>query len=334
MIRKSAGRRRRQSITLAAMCLIAWLPACSPKSIMITSVSGKRELEEIELSRDDRWARDKIAVIDVDGVLMTGSLPRLLGRGERPVSLLVEKLDKARKDKHVKAVLLRINSPGGTVVASELMHDEIRHFRSSGKPVVAVILDVGASGGYYIACACDQILAQPSSVTGSIGVVMQMFDFSGTLHKIGASSDAVTSGSFKDAGSPFRSMRPEERRMFQSIVDDMYDRFVKVVVDGRSELDEATVRKLADGRVFSAKQAREAGLIDGITTLRRSIEVVKERVGLDEARLVTYARPYVYKPNYYAHRPNTPAGGVNLLSIDMGELLNRSAPRFMYLWRP
>lgn len=334
MTRNPSNRRRILSTALLGLGLILPLPACVPQSVMITSVSGKRSLQEVELSRDSYWARDKIAVIEVDGVIMTGSRQRLLGKGERPVSLFVEKLDKARKDPHVKAVLLRIDSPGGSVVASELMYDEIKHFRETGKPIVAMILDVGASGAYYISCACDQILAEPSSVTGSIGVIMQMFDFSGTMAKIGVESNAITSGPYKAAGSPFHAMRADEREIFQSIVNDMYDRFINVVVKGRPKLDEQTVRKLADGRVYSAQQALKVGLIDGITTLRRSIQAVKERAGLDQVRVVAYDRPYGYKPNVYAEAPRTQGGDVNLLSIDVADLMSRAAPRFMYLWQP
>ncbi len=323
----------RAAITAGFTCLV-FVSACAPPSFLVTPVSSNRGLVETELSRDSFFASDKIAVIDVDGTLLNAAAPGLFSAGEHTVSLLVEKLAKARKDPRVKAVLLRINSPGGTVVASDLMHDEITHFKKTGKPIVAVIMDVGASGGYYIACACDEIIAQPSSVTGSIGVVMQMFDIAGTLHKIGASTDAITSGTYKDAGSPFRKMRPEERAVFQSIVDDMFERFVTVVDEGRPNLDEATVRKLADGRVYSAKQALDAGLIDRITTLRKSIDVVKELAGLGNVRLVAYGRPHGYRPNYYAMPPRATTGDINLIRLDLGSLFENTTPRFMYLWQP
>src|SRR3990172_4350421 len=202
---------------------------CTPPSLLITPVSGRRGLTETELSRDSLFALDKIALIDVTGTIQNGSSFQLFGQGEHPVSALLEQLDKARRDPLVKAVILRINSPGGTVVASELMHDEITHFRQKGKPVIAVMMDVAASGGYYIACACDEVVAQPSTITGSIGVILLMFDVSGTMTMIGVKSDAITSGVHKDSGSPFRTMRPEERLLFENVVGDMYDRFVKVV---------------------------------------------------------------------------------------------------------
>jgi len=334
MTRNVSNHNTRRPAIIVSLASIVFVTACAPPSFLVTPVSSNRELVETELSRDSFFASDKIAVIDVDGTLMDMAAPGLFSEGENPVSLLVEKLARARRDSRVKAVLLRINSPGGTVVASELMHDEITHFKKTGKPVVAVIMDVGASGGYYIACACDEIIAQPSSITGSIGVVMQMFDIAGTLHKIGATTDAITSGAYKDAGSPFRQMKPEERAVFQSIVDDMFERFVAVVNEGRPKLDEAAVRRLADGRVYSAKQALDAGLIDRITTLRKSIDVVKERAGLGNVRLVAYDRPSGYRPNYYAMPPRMPTGDVNLIRLDLGSLFESTTPRFMYLWQP
>ncbi len=319
---------------VVGMVSMVFVSACAPPSFLVTLVSSNRGLVETELSRDSFFAADKIAVIDVEGTLLNAAAPGLFSEGEHLVSLLVEKLDRARKDPRVKAVLLRINSPGGTVVASELMHDEINHFKKTGKTIVAVIMDVGASGGYYIACACDEIIAQPSSVTGSIGVVMQMFDIAGTLHKLGVSTDAITSGTFKDAGSPFRKMKPQERDVFQSIIDDMFERFVTVVDQGRPNLDEAAVRLLADGRIYSAKQALDAGLIDRITTLRKSIDVVKERAGLGNVRLVAYGRPHGYRPNFYAMPPQSTTRDINLIRLDLGSLFENATPRFMYLWQP
>lgn len=307
---------------------------CTPPSLLITPVSGRRGLIETEISRDSLFALDKIALIDVTGTIQNGSSFQLFGQGENPVSVLLEQLDKARSDPMVKAVILRINSPGGTVVASELMHDEITHFKESGKPVVAVMMDVAASGGYYIACACDEIVAQPSTITGSIGVIMLMFDVSGTMTMIGVKSDAITSGLHKDSGSPFRPMRPEERQLFEEVVKDMYGRFVKVVDAGRPGLDEAKVRSLADGRIYTAGQAVELGLIDRIASLRETIEATKKRVGARSVRLVAYQRASDYRPNYYANAPTTPTGSFNLLNVEMGSALTPPTPQFLYLWTP
>ncbi len=330
------GYRRRslRSARLAPILLLMALSSCTAGSLLVTPVSAKRKLVETELSRDALFTLNKIAMIDVTGVISNAPRRQLLGGGEHPVSLLLEQLDRARRDPWVKAVVLRLNSPGGTVVASELIHDEILRFRKSGKPVVAVMMDVAASGAYYIACACDEIIAQPSTVTGSIGVIMQMFDVSGTMNLIGVKTDAITSGPFKDSGSPFRSMKPEDREIFQGIVNDMYERFVSVIERGRPALDEAAVRRLADGRVYTAQQALDEGLIDRIATLRVAIDLVKERIGAKRVRLVTYHRPLDYRPNYYALGHTPPGGDINLLNVDFPSGLIPPAPRFMYLWAP
>jgi len=323
---------------LFASCVVlsaGAIAGCKAPSLLITPVSEPRELEEIALARDSLLAFDKIALIDVSGTIRNESPIELFVPGENPVSMLLEQLDMARRDPRVKAIILRINSPGGSVVASELMHDEITHFRKeSDKPIVALMMDVAASGGYYIACACDEIVAQPSTVTGSIGVIMLMINVSGTMEKIGLRAEAITSGEFKDAGSPFKALSPEDRAIFASIVAEMYERFVEVVAEGRPKLSEEEVRRLADGRVYSAGQALNAGLIDAIASPRETIEQLKEHIGARNVKLVTYARPYEYRPNYYAKSPAAPAGDVNLLKINLPSAMTPHAPEFMYLWSP
>lgn len=326
---------RRRAATVAIV-LTAWLTGgCLSGGILIKPVPARNDLVEQELYRDSFLARQKIAIIDVSGFMANAHEFELIGRGEHPVSLFLEQLDKARRDRAVKAVILRINSPGGTVVAGELMRAELLHFKKmTGKPVIALMMDVAASGGYYLACTCDEIVAQPSTITGSIGVIMQMFELSGTMKLIGVTGDAITSGPHKDSGSLFRKMRPEERELFQQIVNDMYERFVSVVAEGRPDLSEEQVRKLADGRVLIAGQALENGLIDRIATMRETIELLKDRIGAEKVRVVVYGRPFDYRPNYYARSPITPPGDVNLINVDLPKWLDATRPRFLYLWAP
>lgn len=314
--------------------LVSLCTGCLDQGLLIRPVSIHPALVEEELSRDSLFAMGKIAIIDLSGVLMNSHQPQLLGKGEHSVSRLAEQLDRARRDRQVKAVILQINSPGGTVTASELIHDEIMYFRKkTGKPVIALMMDVAASGGYFAACACDEIVALPSTITGSIGVIMQLLDISGTMNLMGVKADAITSGIHKDTGSPFREMRPEERELFQGMIDDMYERFVQAVIAGRPKLDESAVRKLADGRVYTAGQALEAGLIDRIANVRETIESVKKRVGLKRARVVVYARPLEYRPNFYAQAPLT-NGANSLLHVDWPSWLTDTSPKFLYLWKP
>lgn len=324
----------RSICTASGVAAAIALAGCGAPSFLVTPVTHRRALVETELRRDSLFAADKIALIDVTGVILNSPKSGLLSDGEHPVSFLLEQLDKARRDRAVKTVILRINSPGGAVVASEIMHAEIKRFKKSGKTVVAVMMDVAASGGYYIACACDEIVAHPSTVTGSIGVVMQMFDLADTMKKLGIKADAIASGPHKDSGSPFRQMRPEERELFQKIVDEMYDRFVTVVAEGRPGLDEEAVRSLADGRVYTASRALEAGLIDRISTMNEVVASVKEQLGGKPIRLVYYKRPHAYKPNYYAAAPHDPGSDINLINVELPLIPFTDTPRFMYLWQP
>lgn len=320
-----------------ALCSVGWASAgCMPEGLLVTPVSTHQNLVEEVLRQETVFGGDKIALINVDGVLMNMNEPRLIGQGEHPVSLLLEQLDRARNDRQVKAAILRINSPGGSVTAAELMYNEIIRFRRSGRPVVAVLTDVGASGGYYIACACDEIWAHRTTVTGSIGVIMQLLDVSGTMQKIGLAAPAITSGPNKNAGSPFKPMTPQQREIFQSIVDGMYEQFIDVVDEGRPDLSKDRIRELADGRVYGAEQALENGLIDRIGTMQDVIEATKKRTGAKAIRLVTYRRPLGFKPNYYAQAPAEPrAGGdVNVINFDLSGMLRGTTPQFLYLWAP
>lgn len=310
---------------------------CSRTAYKITPVPADQELRETTLIDEGGLFPTKILLIDVDGILLDGRKPSLFGEGEHPVATFVEKLNKAADDPAVKAVVLRINSPGGAVTAADIMYQELLLYKQcTGKPVTAVLMDVAASGGYYVACGADEIVAHPTTVTGSVGVIMQLFNFAGTMNKIGAESNAITSGKMKDAGSPFRQLRPEERAIFQGLVEQFYDRFVQVVVDGRPNLTEERVRELADGRVWSAQQALELGFIDRVGTLRETLACLKERLEVSRVRVVTYQRPLDYKPNIYAQSPTSAGTGteINLLQLQFPQGLPNSSPMFMYLWAP
>ena len=237
---------------------------------------------------------------------------------------------KGAAPRRVRAVVLRINSPGGTVTASDILYHEVMRFKERRKvPVVASILDVGASGGYYVALAADRILAHPTTVTGSIGVLMLTLNASGLLEKIGVSASYVKSGEFKDMGSPFRALRPEERALFQDLIDRFYARFVELVARSR-KLDEAKVRGFADGRIYTAGEALSLGLIDQIGYLEDAIAAAKGAAGLKDARVVTYHRPRQYRATIYSSA-DTPGPTATL--PDLARMVV-SGPRFLYLWWP
>ena len=318
---------------IAALPAFLVVAGCSPiGGVKITAVPADQSLKERMVYRHPGWVSNRIAVIDISGVLMNAHKPGLLSEGEQVVSFVVEKLDKAASDKRVKAVVLRINSPGGTVTASDILYQEIVAFKKkTGKPVVAYFQDVAASGAYYLACAADELIAQRTCVTGSIGVIMQMVDVSGAMAKLGISGDAIKSGPFKDAGSPLREMRAGERAVFQAMVDDFYHRFIAVVDAGRPNLDREQIVKLADGRVYTADQALEAGLIDRIGTIHDAVEAAKKRAGITAAHVVMYRRPATWAPNVYARAPRTGGATLNFFNISL-PFYWTSRPRFMYIW--
>lgn len=295
-------------------------------------------LEETEVSGS---GKDKILIVDISG-LLTSSRPndvidRLLNRPSLPTRFK-EELTKATKDDAVKGIVLRINSPGGTVTASDILYHEVREFKNERNiPVVACIMDVGTSGGYYLAAASDKIVAHPSAVTGSLGVIMLTINGSGLMEKIGIEANTITSGPHKDMGSPFREMTVQDRRIFQGVINSLYDRFLEVIEQGRPHLTREKIQKLADGRIYSAPQAKEVGLIDEIGYLDDAIDLAKQEAGVTEARVVLYERAGSYHPNMYSQWPGSTGNpGWMVPKLDPVSLASAlgGTPAFMYLWLP
>ena len=209
----------------------------------------------------------KIGVIAIEGVISSELTERT-----------VRQLTKYGDDTSIKAIILRIDSPGGGVASSQEIYEEIRRVRSGGKLVVASMGSVAASGGYYIACVTDRIFANAGTVTGSIGVIVQLANASELLHKVGIESTVITSGPFKDSGNPTRTLRPEERLVFQALVDDVYQQFIEAVAQGRNlPLDE--VRQVADGRIYTGRQAKDLRLIDELGSLHDAITYAASTIG-------------------------------------------------------
>jgi protease IV len=279
--------------------------------------------------------RNKIAIIDVEGMILNSRTSSLLGdSGENPVSLFRERLDAAAEDPRVKAVVLRINSPGGAVTASDIMYQELNHFRAdTHKPVVACMMDVAASGAFYLAMACDRVYAHPSTVTGSIGVIMSLYNASGLFSKLGVTSDPIKSGRNKDLGNPARPMTPEERAILQGMVNSFYDQFVHVVADSR-HLPEKEVRALADGRVYTGLDARKAGLVDEIGYLEDAVQTAMALAGVKDARIIGYDRSDGYRGSIYAAVPKVPSQIHVKLDLPGLSGPGGAGAAFMYLWEP
>ncbi len=215
----------------------------------------------------------RVAIIDVKGVIEDS--------GE-----IVRQLNKYEDDSSVKALVLRIDSPGGGVAASQEIYEGVLEFKDSGKSVIASMGAMAASGGYYIACAADTILANPGSLTGSIGVIFSFPTFEKLMNTIGIKLEVFKSGKLKDVGNYSREVTPEERKMLQAAIDDTYEQFIDVVSETR-ELDLEEVQKLADGSIFTGRQAIELGLIDELGTLNDAISIAGELADLgDDPRTV------------------------------------------------
>lgn len=291
-------------------------------------------LEEVPVTGT---GNDKVLVVEVSGLISSASSSGLLDKPSL-TARFKEELTQAGEDPSVKALVLRINSPGGTVTASDILYHEIQLFKEKRQiPIVASIMDLGTSGGYYVAVAADSIVAHPSTVTGSLGVIMLTLNAAGLLEKIGIEPAAVVSGPKKDMGSPFRTMTDEERAIFQSVIDSFYDRFLKVIEKGRLTLTAEEIRRIADGRIYSAVQAKQLGLVDEIGYVDDAIELAKRRANLAEATVVMYRRPGGYTDNVYSKLLGNGTGlgmfpELNMLSIRT--LLGGGTPQFMYLWMP
>jgi len=320
-------------IALASTLWICTLAGCGSTGWLLTPVALDERLTESEIKRDSGWwIRDKVAVIDVSGVLLNDRSKGLFGQGENPVSLFIEKVDKAQADRNVCALVLRINSPGGGVTASDIMYNRIMQYKAAtGKPVVAVLVDVAASGGYYIACAADAIVAHKTSITGSIGVIVQTVSFAGTMDKLGVTAQAITSGKMKDMGSPLKPLDQADAAVLQGVVNDFYGKFVKVVDAGRPKLSIDQVRTLADGRIYTADEAIKNGLVDSIGYMDDALVLAKTMGRTRRVRVVMYDRPVGHRANAYSMAPDVGAQ-FNLVNVNAGSLMSLTQPRFMYLW--
>lgn len=257
-----------------------------------------------------RWKR--VAWMIIGGVILfvigKALLPQMLLAGKDGVAIVrvegpivdsfqtVQELKKFAEDPLVKAIVIRIDSPGGGVAPSQEIYNAVKRVRrEKNKTVIASMGTVAASGGYYIAVATDRILANPGTLTGSIGVIMQLANFQDLLQKIGVQNIVVKSGRFKDIGSPFRPMRKEDRQVLQLVMDDVHRQFIDAVAEGRS-LDLAEVEQLADGRVFTGQQAKSILLIDEIGDLHDAIKLAGELGGIEgEPRVMEPTKAFSYK---------------------------------------
>ena len=317
------------------------LTGCGPTTFVVGVSPGDRRLLATPVQRDGQWASRRVMILDVSGTIANADAGGLLGPGDNPVAKLDEALRTAAADPKTAAVILRINTPGGTVTATDMMYRQVQQFRrSTGKPVVAMMMDIATSGGFYLACAADQIVAYPTTITGSIGVIYQTFSFKPALDRIGIQTEALVSGPNKAAGSPLMTLEQEQREILQGLVDGFYHDFVGVVRGSRTRIKTDNWPMVLDGRVFGGREAEAIGLVDQLGDLDTAFTVAKRLAGIDRADLFVVHRPLEYVASAYADAAPpmgaTTSGStqVNLMQLNLGGLSSSRAEGACYLWQP
>ncbi len=296
------------------------------------------------MPRFDVHSGPAIVVIDVDGLLLNMDMVGPSSAGENPVSLFRERLDAAAADPCTRAVVVRINTPGGGVTAADIMRHDLEQFKNNtGMPVIACLMDIGAGGGYYVATAADQIIAHPTTVTGGIGVILNLYNLAGVEEKYDIGYIPIKSGNDIDAGTiltrpgmmddnGLREQQKHQREILQDIANQYQERFKDVVIRSRPGL--ATGQEdLFDGRIFTGAQALQLHLIDSLGYLDDAVEQARNMAGVPGARIVMYHRCNDRARSPYSITPNVPIQG-QIMPMNLPGLDRASLPTFLYLWQP
>ncbi|MCM2675290.1 signal peptide peptidase SppA [Alkalicoccobacillus plakortidis] len=233
-------------------------------------------------------AAGKVVVLNLDGVIQDTGAQGLFSTEMYDHQAFLTQIESAGTDPNVDGIIIRVNTPGGGVLESAEIHDKIVEAQElRDTPVYISMGNMAASGGYYIAASADRIVASPNTITGSIGVIMESINFSELAENYGVKFNTIKSGEFKDIMSPYKEMSDEERDILQSMVDESYEEFVRIIAEGR-QMDESTVRDIADGRIYSGNQALENGLVDDLGDLEDTIDLLSEELGGGDYQVVTY----------------------------------------------
>ena len=325
-------RRRLLAFTLALAVVLA-LAGCITVNAPLSS-AGDPGLHETTISGG---GADKILWLPVTGFISSHPQSSAFGlvHNDSVLTQVERSLDKAADDDAIKAVILRIDSPGGTVAASDEIYHRITAFhQATGKPVIASLGGVAASGGYYIAMAADEVIAQPTTITGSIGVIIVNVNAAGLLDKLGLRDASVTSGVHKDLLSPLRPPRPDEQAIVDDVVDALFQRFVGVVRTSRgARLDRDQLATITDGRIFSATAAQRLGLVDAIAHRDEVVTRAERRIGASDARLVRYYRGKRAPDTLSAGAAAGTHGASASLVSQLAESTLTDATTPLYLWR-
>jgi protease-4 len=295
----------------------------------LPGANPSRELYEFTIQKG---SGNKVLIIPIEGVISESAGSTLFG-GFRPsmLSTVIESIQLAKKDYSIKGVILKIDSPGGTVSGSEIIYKELKKLKQERDiPIVAMFMSTAASGGYYVAMASDRIVALPSNVTGSIGVIMSRFNLKEGLDKLGIKEQSIVSGENKKIGSPFVDMKPEQEKILKGIVDDLYQQFLSVVKEGRKNSNATRITQIADGRIFSSSEALKEGLIDKVGFFEDALQELYSRPNYNGSK-----SPAIIYYNYSDYNVKNP---YQISSIDLDEnplekiLKIQTQTRFLYLW--
>jgi protease-4 len=308
-------KKRKQLWIVLGVVIVLVVGACAGIVVLVALASG-----------GGMGLGEAVAIVRVEGAILSGSPPvSPLGDGGAYSDQIVEHLEQAQEDASVKAIVLRVNSPGGSVVASDEIYQKMLEVE---KPIVVSMGELAASGGYYVSAPADVIMANPATLTGSIGVITQVPNLEELMEKIGVEVVVIKSGIHKDEGSPFREMTEEEEAIWQAIIDEAYGQFVAIVAEGR-DLPEEKVREIADGRIYTGKQAMELGLVDELGNLPEAIDRAAELGGIEgEPRLVEYHRPPTLFETFFGSlvSPFQPFDMARLLDLE-----GRPSLQYLYL---
>ncbi|CCH50009.1 signal peptide peptidase SppA [Pseudodesulfovibrio piezophilus] len=318
----------RHHLSILLVTVLILFPGCAPK-IKLFSAQPTDPLREVVL---EGHGEDKLALIHLTGVLTSQPKTGTFRPSPSQVQELVSSLELAASDSSVRGIVIAINSPGGTTTASDILYHEITEFKKrTKKTVVAALFDVAASGGYYAALPADWIIAHPTTITGSVGVIFMRPKLHELFDKIGIGVEVSKSGEDKDMGSPFRPSTPEETALFQTIIEKYADRFHSLVVQHRHPTP-AHMALIKSARVFTADQAREIGLIDQIGYIQDAFGKTRELAHLPvDATIVTYRRDTYPNDNPYNTMTATEIGKLDMLGLDVGFLAPPQAG-FYYVW--
>lgn len=322
---------RRMGIAILLSALIFTVGCFNTSNVSLWPTQDEKLSSRVVQSFGDRNTDNRILMLDIDGPITGVGESRWFFEYEATTENVRKKLRKAAADDNIKAVVVRINSPGGTVTASDVVYREIMEFkRKQNVPVVTMMMEVSASGGYYIACASDKIIAHQSTITGSIGVIVFALGFDGLFHKIGMESRVIKSGELKDMGNPFDAFSEEERAAFQHVVDTMYGQFLDVVETNR-HIERERLKQIADGRIYLGDEAKSLGLVDEIGYIDDAMKSAMNLAGIRDAKVVFYTDNRRQELNVYSNNTmKAPDFGASL--PDVSTIVDLSRPRLMYMW--